>query len=273
MIRLLKIEWLKLKHFRAFWILLISYAVVTALIGSSGAFVKWFLRNEDVEFNGISPDIFPFYDFPDVWQNIAYIMGYFKIILAFILIISISNEFSHRLLRQNVIDGLSKKEWMISKVLTMAMFSIGATLLLFLVGLVNGLLQSHPDGYAYIFSDMDILFGYCFEIFCYLAFATMVTLMIRKPGIVIIGLFIYTLMFEPFFTFFLAGFPRFPAWTETLANFFPVRSMMNLIHPPYPKYAFYEIQDYITVGEFAIVFGWLVISLGVSWWILKRKDL
>ena len=273
MSRLLKIEWLKLRHFKAFWILLISYVVVTILIGSCGTWILRFLKNEGAEFNGISPEILPLYDFPDVWQNIAYILGYFKVILAFILVINICNEFNHRIIRQNVIDGLSKKEWLGSKLLTMASFSVGATILLFLVGLVNGLIFSHPHGYDYIFSEMDILGAYGLEIFCYLVFATLITLIIRKPGIVIIGLFLYTLMFEPFITFFIYDFPRLPDWLRPFADFFPVRSLMNLIHPPYTKYAFFEIQDYVSLRELSIVLGWLIVNLSLCWWILKRKDL
>ena len=273
MIRLLKIEWLKLRHFKAFWILLLSFTVVSILVGSCGTWILRFLKNEGAEFNGISPAILPLYDFPDVWQNIAYILGYFKVILAFILVISISNEFNYRLLRQNIIDGLSKKEWMVSKILTMAALSIFATILLFLIGLVNGLILSHPDGYAYIFSNMDILLGYCLEIFVYLAFATFIALIIRKPGIVIIGLMIYTLMFEPFLTFFITYFEHMPDWIRPIANYFPIRSLMNLIHPPYPRYIFSEIQDYISLKETLIVLGWLFIYFGTSYWILKRKDL
>jgi len=277
MIRLIKLEWLKLRHFKAFWILLIGFALVTILVGSSGTWILNFLKKQGAEYNGISPSIIPLYDFPDVWQNMAYILGYFKIVLAFILIISISNEFSHRIVRQNIIDGLSKKEWMISKLLTMASLSILATVLLFLTGLVNGLIFAHPDSLGYIFSDLDILAGYCLEIFTYLCFATLITLLIRKPGIVIVGLFLYTLMFEPLFTLILMDgpdeFKYLTEWHAATAQFFPVRSLMNLIHPPYPKYVFYEVQDYISLKELGIVLGWLGIYITSIYWLLRRKDL
>lgn len=273
MIKLLKIEWLKLRHFRAFWILLLSYLILSILIGSCGMWILNFLKNEGAEFNGISPAIIPLYDFPDVWQNIAYILGYIKIILAFILVISISNEFNHRVLRQNIIDGLSKNEWVYSKFLSIGALSLAATLTLFFVGLTNGLIYSHPDGYAYMFSDLDIIAAYFLEIFIYLCFATLITLLIRKPGIVIIGLLIYTLAFEPFVTFFIYDFPKNPEWLRPFADFFPVRSLMNLIHPPYPKYAFYEIQDFVSLRELSIALGWLAIYVGAIFWVVRRRDL
>ncbi len=273
MIKLLKIEWIKLKHFKAFWILLGSFAVVNFLIGGVGKLILNFLKNEGVDIYGISPSIVPLYDFPDVWQNMAYILGYFKVILAFILVISICNEFSSRIVRQNIIDGLSKKEWLTSKLLTIFSFSIGSVLLLYLTGLVYGLFLAHPHSFDQFFANMDIFFGYFLEIFAYLCFTLLVTLIIRKPGIVIIGLFIYTLMFEPFVSFFISEFPKMPDFYRPLGNYFPVRSMMNLIHPPYPKYYLSEIQDFITFKEVAIVLGWIAISIGCSHWWLKRKDL
>ncbi len=277
MIRLLKIEWLKLRHFKAFWILLIGFALVTILVGSSGNWILNFLKSKGAEYNGISPSIIPLYDFPDVWQNIAYVLGYFKIVLAFIVVISISNEFNHRIVRQNIIDGMSKKEWMLSKLLTMGMLSFLATILLFLVGLINGFFSAHPDSFGSIFSGMDILAAYFLEIFTYLCFATLITLLIRKPGIVIVGLFLYTMMFEPLFTIILMEgpeeFKRLTEWHASLAQFFPVRALMNLIHPPYPKYVFYEVQDYISLKELSIVLGWLSIYITAIYWILRRKDL
>ena len=277
MIRLLKIEWLKLKHFKAFWILLVGFALVTILVGSSGSWILNFLKNQGAEYNGISPSIIPLYDFPDVWQNMAYILGYFKIVLAFILVISISNEFSHRIVRQNIIDGLSKREWMISKLLTMGMLSFFATSLLFLTGLINGLFLAHPDSLMNVFSNMDILAGYWLEIFTYLCFSTVITLLIRKPGIVIVGLFLYTLMFEPLLTVILIEgadeFKYVKDYHAVIGQLFPVRSLMNLIHPPFPKYVFYEVQDYISFKEFGVVMAWLGIYIGTIYWLLRRKDL
>ena len=95
-IRLLEIEWLKLKNYKVFWILIIMYFLGLILILSSGMFLMQFLKSKGAEFQGIDPTILPLYDFPDVWQNMTYIATFFKIILAFIVIISVTNEISYR---------------------------------------------------------------------------------------------------------------------------------------------------------------------------------
>ena len=115
MIRLFEIEWLKLKNYKVFWILIGMYFLGLILILSSGMLLMEFMKNHGAEFEGIDPTIIPLYDFPDVWQNMTYIATFFKIILAFIVIISVTNEIGYRTLRQNIIEGLSKWEFLKSK--------------------------------------------------------------------------------------------------------------------------------------------------------------
>src|SRR5690606_20889818 len=67
---------------------------------------------------------FPIFDFVDIWQNMAWITFLFKYILAFMVIISICQEFSLRTVRQNMIDGLSRKEYIVSKVGLVAVLSL-----------------------------------------------------------------------------------------------------------------------------------------------------
>ena len=142
MSRLLTIEWLKLKHYKAFWILILMYAIGVSIICSSGMFLLEFLKSKGADFDGIDPTIIPLYDFPDVWQNITYIASFLKVILAFLIVISISNEITYRTLRQNVIDGLSKKEFLGSKLLLILAISIMSILLLFIIGISTGLALS-----------------------------------------------------------------------------------------------------------------------------------
>ncbi len=271
--RLLQIEWLKLKHYRPFWILVGLYAILVILICGSVQFFLEFLKREGADFEGIDPTIIPFYDFPDIWQNITYFATYFKLFLAFIVIISIANEANFRTLRQNVIDGMSKKDWLVSKLLFIGSLAIASTLLLLVVGLVMGLLYSHPDGFRFLFHSTQFLLAYTLEVFTFLTFALLITLIVRRAGLVIVGLMMYTLAFEPFVALFLAEFPHIPDYYRPLAPFLPIRALNNLIHVPFQRYVLQEIQDYVSFREVLIVIGWLIFNIGTSYWILKKRDL
>ncbi len=278
--RLLQIEWLKLKHYRPFWVLTGLYGVMVTLICFGVHFFFDFLKRKGADFNGFDPTMIPFYDFPDIWQNITYIATWFKLFLAFIIIISISNEVNHRTLRQNIIDGMSKMDWLVSKLLLIAAMAVAATLLLLVIGISTGLIFGHPESYPSILTSAQFLLAYCLEVVTYLTFAFLLTLIIRRSGIVIVGLMMYTLAFEPLLTLFLTNFPEFlsdyasvPIILKQVAAFFPIRALNNLIHVPYQRWALQEIQDYVSLKEVLIVLGWLAFNIRVCYWLLRKRDL
>ncbi|HDO27491.1 MAG TPA: hypothetical protein ENH02_05180, partial [Bacteroidetes bacterium] len=68
MIRALKLEWLKVRNYRVFWILTGMYLLALLVITSGGVFFLEWLKSEGADFRGIDPTIVPIYDFPDIWQ-------------------------------------------------------------------------------------------------------------------------------------------------------------------------------------------------------------
>ena len=272
MIRLLQIEWLKVKRHRPFWILVGLYSLCITLICCGGkAFLK-FLENKGAEFNGISPYMIPLYDYPDVWQNITFVAGVFKVFLGFIIIISIANESTYRTIRQNIIDGLSKKEFFLSKVMLSLALALASTLLLAVIGILMASIYSSVQGFSYMFDSMNFLLAHFLGVFTFLLFALALVLLIPKAGLVIVGLFMYTIVFEPAFTLFIAEAPHHWEWLRPLAPYFPITSINNLVHFPFLRYGFMEIQDYVSAYEVGIVLVWLLITAGLGFIILRRKD-
>ncbi|MCK5105722.1 MAG: hypothetical protein KAR17_23015, partial [Cyclobacteriaceae bacterium] len=261
MIRLFEIEWLKLKNYKVFWILIAMYFVGLILILSSGMFLMQFLKNQGAEFEGIDPTIIPLYDFPDVWQNMTYIATFFKIILAFIVIISVTNEIGYRTMRQNIIEGLSKWEFLKSKLTLIIILSFAATLFLFLEGLITGLIYSTVKYPKFIFSEMEFLAAYFLEVVTFLSFALLIGILVKRAGFAIVLIFMYTLIFEPILTLNLVHNPHIPETLKLIAPFLPIGSLNNLIMVPFQRYVFMEIQDFIAWKDVLIVFGWLVIYL------------
>ena len=273
MIRLFEIEWLKLKNYKVFWILIAMYFVGLILILSSGMFLMQFFKNQGAEFEGIDPTIIPLYDFPDVWQNMTYIATFFKIILAFIVIISVTNEISYRTMRQNVIDGLSKWEFLKSKLALIIVLSAAATLFIFLEGLITGLIYSTVKYPEYIFSELDFLAAYFLELITFLSFALLLSILLKKAGFVIVLIFMYTLIFEPFLTINMLHNPWIKDYVSWLAPFFPIRALNNLIQVPFQRYVFMEIQDFIAWKDVLIVFVWLMIYQLSILKLLDKRDI
>lgn len=273
MLRTIETEWLKLKNYKVFWALVIMYFAGLLIILSSGMFLMKFLKSKGAEFNGIDPTILPLYDFPDVWQNMIYIATFFKLILAFIVIISITNEITYRTMRQNVIDGLSKWEFLKSKLSLILLLSLSAVVFLFIEGLVMGLIYSHVISIREIFSEMEFFAGYFLELVTFLSFALLVGLVMKKSGFAIVFIFMYTLIFEPFVTLNLQYNQWIKEHTSWIVPYFPIRAINNLIHVPFQRYAFMEFQDYIAWIDILIVVIWLLVFQGIIYRLLTKRDI
>lgn len=264
--RLFQIEWLKLKHYRTFWVLMGLYYFALLVVTTGGmAFLYW-LDSQGANFEGISPTIVPLYDFPDVWHNITYLASFIKLFLSFIVIISITNEYSYRTLQQNVIDGLSPKEFLISKLLFIGVLSLANMLFLGLVGLVMGLIFSTVRDLPSILTYMEFLPAHFLEVFTFLLFALLIGMLLKKAGFAIVLTGIYTLIIEPILTISL------PQSREPFYRWLPIRAINNLIHVPFPKYIFREVQDFLTWHEVAIVLFWAAFLLWLNYFTLKKRD-
>lgn len=274
MIRALKLEWLKVRNYRVFWILTGMYLLAVIVIASGGVFFLEWLKSKGADFDGIDPTILPIYDFPDIWQNTTYLASFVKVLLAFIVIISINNDISYNTMRQNIIDGISKREFIMSKLLQILALAFLSTAFLFVAGFINGSIYSHVWGAEYIFDEMEFLFAYMYDIVVYCTLALLLSLIIKKSGFVIIALFLYTLMFEPIATTIMENAPFFrDGIAPAIAQFFPIKSLNNLITVPFGKYVFMEIEDNVSYSALAIVTGWFVFYLTSIFYILNKRDL
>jgi len=274
MIRALKLEWLKVRNNRIFWILTGMYLLALLVITSGGLFFLQWLKSEGADFKGIDPTIIPIYDFPDIWQNTTYLGSFEIFLLAFIVIISVNNDLTYHTLRQNIIDGISKKEYLMSKMLMIIAMAAISTLFIFIGGLVNGAIYSHVWGAGVIFDKMEFLAAFFYQIIIYCTLAFLLALVIKKAGFVIVALFLYTFMFEPIATAIMINAPVFrDGLAPHIAPFLPIKAINDLIKIPFGRYIFMEIQDYVSLKALAIATGWFAFYLGLVYYILKKRDL
>ncbi|NJK96307.1 MAG: hypothetical protein HC905_16580 [Bacteroidales bacterium] len=121
--------------------------------------------------------------------------------------------------------------------------------------------------------NAEFLLGFLLNNLTYFIFAFLLALLIKRTGIVIVLLGIYTLFAEPIATLILANVPNFPQFCRDIVPFFPIKALNNLIPNPYGRYVFMEIIDYIPLKNIAIVVGHLGLYLTLIWFLLKRRDL
>lgn len=274
MIRAFKLEWLKLRNYKFFWILLGLNLIALLIISTAGVFFLNWLKSEGIDIDGIDPTIIPIYDFPDIWQNTTYLASWLRFLLAFIVIISVNNDLTYNTMRQNVIDGVSKKEFVLSKLSLILFLAALTTIFLFITGLIIGSVYSNVWGVSYIFDEMEFLGAYFLDIVVYCSFAFLIALFIKKSGFAIIALFLYTMFFEPLAAVFMQEHHccKDTYW-DTIGSFLPIRSIKDLISVPFGKYIFREIVDYVPLKTLLINLGWLAIYFWVIYRRLVKRDL
>jgi ABC-type transport system involved in multi-copper enzyme maturation permease subunit len=108
--------------------------------------------------------------------------------------------------------------------------------------------------------------AYFLEIFLYLSFALMLGVMVQRSGLTIILL----LTAKVIELIIRANTEDYVPW---LIEYYPLESIWNLVPFPYARYAFQEIQDYISWKSVGIALGWTFLFNYFSYLKLKKSDL
>lgn len=219
MLQLLKIEWMKVKNYRTFWILSILYLV--SIFGANFiAYQVWDMRPKENMTDAIIGTPFVF---PDVWHMVSWISSFLMFMPGLLMIISITNEYSYKTHRQNVIDGWSRTQFITVKIANAFIITIVSTLAVFLTTIGFGFLVGTTS-----FSTENIEFvGYFFiQCLSYTSLALLFSILFKRSGIAIGVYFLYTLILENM----LAGILN--QYVENIGRYMPLETTDNLIRIP-----------------------------------------
>ena len=187
MIRLLKIEWLKLKNYTAFKVLILFFGAGIIL-----ANYVVFLVHKNIMARAPGPGkamlaSFNPYNFTNTWQTTSYASGWLLILPAMLIIIITTNEYTFRTVRQNIIDGWSRQEFISVKIVFALLLAIASTLVVFLTALAFGL----SSGTDFSFNSISHVLFFFLKALSYNMFAVLISVLVRKTGFAIGLYFIY----------------------------------------------------------------------------------
>jgi ABC-2 type transport system permease protein len=278
MLRLLNIELHKLRYSRSAKILISTYFILITFIALIAS-IEFDLG--PVHFRLADQGIF---NFPFIWHFNSYIAAILKLFLAIVIVSMMSNEYSHRTLKQNLIDGLSKKEFVLSKFLTVLLFSVISTLFLVIVSLILGYSFSDFTELSIVFSDMEYVVGYFIKLLAFFTFCMFVGILIKRSAFALGFLFIWWI-----FEGILYGVLNFRLFRdsdipENIMQFFPLTAMSNIVIEPFSRLTFIKTaatqigeeldKDYgVHWYQLLIVIVWTVLFVYLSLALLKKRDL
>ncbi|APA65230.1 ABC transporter permease [Maribacter sp. 1_2014MBL_MicDiv] len=277
MIRLLQIEFIKLWNNRASKVLIISYFALLTSIALVAA-IKFDIG--PIKFHLADQGIF---NFPYIWHFNTFITAFFKLFLAIVIVSMMSNEYSNKTIKQNLIDGLSKKEFILSKFLTVITFSLVSTIFVFIVSLILGLFYSDFNELSIIFTDLEFLLAFFVKLTGFFSFCLFLGVFVKRSAFAL-GFLILWQVFEGIFR----GILRWKFFdgetTDSIMNLFPLQSMFNLIKEPFSRLGAVQsvanqmgeklaLNYHVHWYEVIIVLFWTAIFIYGSYKILKRRDL
>jgi ABC-type transport system involved in multi-copper enzyme maturation permease subunit len=275
--RLLQIEFIKLWNNRSSKILIISYFVLLTSIALVAA-IKFDIG--PIKFHLAEQGIF---NFPYIWHFNTFITAFFKLFLAIVIVSMMSNEYSNKTIKQNLIDGLSKKEFVLSKFLTVISFSFISTFFVFEVSMILGLIYSDYNEISIIFSDLEFLLAFFVKLMGFFSFCLFLGVLVKRSAFAL-GFLVLWQVFEGF----TRGMLRWQFFdsetTDAIMGFFPLNSMWNLIKEPFTRLGAVqsvakEIGEEIALNyrvhwyEILIVLAWTCIFIYLSHKLLKKRDL
>ena len=281
MLRLLTIEFHKLKHNRASKVLSIIYFGLLTCIAFIAA-IKFDIG--PIKFHLAEIGIF---NFPYIWHFNTYVAAILKFFLLLVIVSMMANEYSYKTLKQNLIDGLSKKEFILSKFYTVIIFALVSTLFVFIVSLILGFAYSDYDEFAIIITDLQYLFAFFLKLVGFFSMGLFFGILVKRSAFAVGGMVVWFFIESIFKGYLFWSFKASENTTEKvdgIMQFLPFEAMGNLIKEPFSRLGavksvanqigetFTKSYD-VEVSNIAIVSAWTFIFIYLSFILLKKRDL
>jgi len=276
--RLLSIELQKIWMNKASRVLTLTYFILLSFIALIAA-IKFDIGV--FKFHLAEMGIF---NFPFIWHFNTYVAAWLKFFLAIVIVSMMANEYSYGTLKQNLIDGLSKKEFILSKFLTVVLFAFGSTVFVFVMSLILGYVFSSYTELSIVFSDLDYLLAFFVKLTGFFSFCLFLGILVKRSAFALGFLLVWSII-EGIIKGILA-FKIFPEsdTDEKVMQFFPLESMSNLIVNPGPRLSVIKnigsqmginTESNYGVDYFAvlIVLVWTSLFVYFSYKLLKNRDL
>ncbi|MBU0940511.1 MAG: ABC transporter permease [Bacteroidetes bacterium] len=276
--RLLSIELQKIWMNKASKVLTLCYFILLSFIALIAS-IKFEIGAIKLHFAEMG-----IFNFPFIWHFNTYIAAWLKFFLAIVIVSMMANEYSYGTLKQNLIDGMSKKEFILSKFLTIIAFALCSTIFVFVLSLILGYSFSSYTETSIVFSSLEYIIAFFVKLIGFFSFCLFLGILVKRSAFAIGFLLVWgiiesiakgLLVFQIFPDSKIAGY---------ITQFFPLESMSNLIVEPFTRLnviknigtqlGVEDIKDYgVPFSAIVIVLAWSFIFMALSYKLLKRRDL
>ncbi|SNR34047.1 ABC transporter permease [Flavobacterium sp. ov086] len=224
------------------------------------------------------------FNFPYIWHFNTYIAAWLKFFLAIVIVSMMANEYSYGTLKQNLIDGLSKKEFILSKFLTVVLFALCSTVFVFVMSLLLGFSFSSYTELDVVFMHLDYLLAFFVKLIGFFSFCLFLGILVKRSAFALGFLLVWSIIEG-----ILKGLLTFKIFPDSntgdyIMQFLPLEAMSNLIIEPFSRLSVVRsigtqigvnnIKDYgVHYLSILIVLVWTFLFTYFSYKLLKNRDL
>ena len=276
--RLLSIELQKIWLNKSSRVLTLTYFILLSLIAFIAS-IKFDLGIFKVHLAEMG-----IFNFPLIWHFNTYISAWFKFFLAIVIVSMMANEYSYGTLKQNLIDGMSKWEFIQSKFLTVVFFGFCSTVFVFIMSLALGYSYAANTEINIVFSDLEYLLAFFVKLVGFFSLCLFLGILVKRSAFAI-GFLLVWYIIENIIKGYLS-FSLFPVGNTAtnVEKLLPLESISNLIVEPFSRLSVVKnigtqigmnnLKDYsVHYSSILIVLGWTIIFMLLSYKLLKNRDL
>ena len=197
MLQLLKIEWLKMKNYSTFKAIAIIFLVCVFGVSYIG-----YTINSNMSHTPAAMLLGGYFSFPNVWHTVSWLSNWTLFLPGLLMILLVTNEFTYKTHRQNILDGWSREDFIHVKIVTVFIFSLIATFWVFIVALTIGLISGGP----FLLDKLEYVGFFFIQTVSILMLALLIATIVKRAGLAIAIFIAYVYIIENVIGLVITGF-------------------------------------------------------------------
>jgi len=266
--KLLKLEWSKFRKSTVIILLLTFFSILYPVCLYFGKFLK--------NISNIIPININIYESPNIWAYLGYAGNWMVFFFLGVLIIyTVTIDVSNKTMRQSIINGLTRKEFLLSKLLIILIISIVATVYYTILSFIFGWLNTTDPSIGIMLNNEWAIPRFFLMSFSYMTFAMFLAFLFRKAGLAVFVYLTYVIIIEPLLKLLTNQY----VMSNKYVNYYPMNVTEDLMPLPMPKIAANaaQIYDYdllLPFGEATILtILYCLIFLGYTYYSFMNSDI
>lgn len=188
--KILYTEWLKIKSYWAFWLMML--VICLAYPGVNYIFYheyKELLTKKDMTGQVLKMLVGNPFELPETYHTTAFFSSVFVFIPAILVIMLVTNEYTYKTSRQNIIDGWSREKFLLGKLFDVVIITAVVTLLYAIFSTIVGQIATTKP-VADPWSGTKYIAYFALQTFSQLSLAFLFGFLLRRSFIAL-GIFVF----------------------------------------------------------------------------------